>query len=146
MTVHVTYNDDNTLDFWVSGGTVSVAFVKGGDGYNEYAYPSPVTSDTNLVSPLNGGDKVPAISHSVYCVSEDEEKSAPPESEAPSSPPESAEPSSPPESAAPSEAPSSEPSAEVSSEPSAEVSSRAVQPARICRTERIDPAQRWRRW
>ncbi len=69
VTVDVTYNGDNSLDFEATGGLVYVAFVKGGNNYNEYDYrPDGVASDTDLVSPLNGGGQVPAVSHSVFCV------------------------------------------------------------------------------
>jgi hypothetical protein len=68
VTIDVTYNDDNSLDFSATGGLVDIAYVKGGDNYNEYDYNPAVASDTNLVSPLNGGNQVPTVSHSVYCV------------------------------------------------------------------------------
>ena len=68
VTITVTYHDNNSLDFSATGGVVDVAYVKGGDNFNEYDYNPAVASDTNLVSPLNGGNQVPAVSHSVYCV------------------------------------------------------------------------------
>ena len=70
VTVNVTYNDDNSIDFAATGGTVSIAFVKGGDNYNEYDYSPSVASDTNLVSPVVGGDNqnIPTVSHTVFCV------------------------------------------------------------------------------
>ena len=71
VTVDVTYHQNNSLDFTATGGLVYVAYVKGGDNYNTYDYrPGGVASDTNLVSPDNGGGQVPAVSHSVYCVKE----------------------------------------------------------------------------
>ena len=72
VTINVTYNADNSLDFSATGGLVDIAYVKGGDKYNEYKYNPAVASDTNLVSPLNGGNQVPAVSHSVYCVQPNE--------------------------------------------------------------------------
>jgi hypothetical protein len=72
VTITVTYHDNNSLDFSATGGLVDVAYVKGGPNYNEYDYNPAVASDTNLVSPLNGGDQVPAVSHSVYCVEKNE--------------------------------------------------------------------------
>ena len=72
VTINVTYHADNSLDFSATGGVVDIAYVKGGDNYNEYKYNPAVTSDTNLVSPLNGGNQVPAVSHSVYCVQPNE--------------------------------------------------------------------------
>jgi hypothetical protein len=69
VTVTVTYNADKTsLDFTATGGKVWWAIVKGGDAYNTYTYPAGVTSDTDLVAPLNNGNQQPAISHSVFCV------------------------------------------------------------------------------
>jgi hypothetical protein len=72
VTVTVTYHDDNSIDFAATGGTVSIAFVKGGENYNEYAYSPSVASDTNLVSPAVGADNsnIPAVSHTVFCVAE----------------------------------------------------------------------------
>ena len=64
----VTYHDDNSIDFAATGGLVAVAFVKGGDNANKYTYSPAVASDTNLVSPLNNGGQVPAVSHTVFCV------------------------------------------------------------------------------
>jgi hypothetical protein len=72
VTIHVTYHDNNSLDFSATGGVVDIAYVKGGPNFNEYDYNPAVTSDTNLVSPLNGGNQVPAVSHSVYCVQPNE--------------------------------------------------------------------------
>ena len=70
VTVTVTYHQDNSIDFSATGGTVSKAFVKGGDDYNEYAYSPSVASDTNLISPPVGGEdqNIPAVSHTVFCV------------------------------------------------------------------------------
>ena len=70
VTVTVTYHQDNSIDFAATGGTVSTAFIKGGDNYNEYAYSPSVASDTNLISPPVGGENqnTPAVSHTVFCV------------------------------------------------------------------------------
>ena len=59
VTVTVTYHDNNTIDFAATGGLVAVAFVKGGDNANKYTYSPAVSSDTNLVSPLNSGETGP---------------------------------------------------------------------------------------
>jgi hypothetical protein len=67
VTVNVHFDADNTLDWTATGGTVSIVYVKGGDGYNEYDYNPAVTSDTGLAAPLNGGENVPDISHAVFC-------------------------------------------------------------------------------
>jgi hypothetical protein len=72
VTIHVTYHDNNSLDFSATGGVVDIAYVKGGPNFNEYDYDPAVTSDTNLVAPLNGGNQVPAVSHSAYCVQPNE--------------------------------------------------------------------------
>jgi hypothetical protein len=124
VTVNVTYNDDNSIDFAATGGLVAVAFVKGGDNYNEYAYSPAVASDTNLVSPPVGGDNqnIPAVSHTVFCVVEE-----PPPSEEPSAPP-SEEPSAPP-SEEPSAPPSEEPSAPPSEAPSGSVAGETETPS-----------------
>ncbi len=117
VTVHITYHDDNSIDFSATGGKVAVAFVKGGPDANEYDYAPPVSSDWNLVSPLVGNDKnVPDVSHTVFCVTEDEEGPSEQPSEEPSTAP-SEEPST-----APSEEPSEEPSTAPSEEPSTEPS------------------------
>jgi uncharacterized repeat protein (TIGR01451 family) len=71
VTVTLTYHDGNTVvDFTATGGLVSIAFIKGGDNYNQYTYSPAVASDTNLISPPVGGDNqnTPAVSHTVFCV------------------------------------------------------------------------------
>jgi hypothetical protein len=69
VTVTVTYNAaKNGLDFVVSGGVVNIAYVKGGNAYNEYNYPTGVTGDTGLLSPDNASEGPAGISHSVFCV------------------------------------------------------------------------------
>jgi hypothetical protein len=64
-TYNVSY--DKTSFAWTSG-TVPVSFVvvKGGTDANVYRY-SGAMSDSHLVSPLNGGDQLPAISHVLLC-------------------------------------------------------------------------------
>ena len=110
VTVNVTYHADNSIDFSATGGTVAVAFVKGGEAYNEYAYSPSVTSDTNLVSPENGGLNVPVVSHTVFCVEVDEQKTDPPTEEP------TEEPSTPP-TEEPTEEPSTPPTEEPTEEP-----------------------------
>jgi hypothetical protein len=134
VTINVTYNAAKTsLDFSAVGGTVAIAYVKGGPDYYEYNYGAGVTSDTNLVAPPNGGDNTPVISHSVYCVKdgdkESEPPSAPPQSEPPSAPPQSEPPSAPPQSEPPSAPPQSEPpSAPPQSEPPSAPPSGSIEP------------------
>ena len=67
VTVNVHFDADNTLDWTATGGTISIVYVKGGNGYNEYDYNPAVTSDTGLSAPVVGGDNVPDISHAVFC-------------------------------------------------------------------------------
>jgi len=48
------------------------AYMKGGDGYNEYDYGAQGTmADSGLVCPLNNGGNVPAISHVSFCFGEE---------------------------------------------------------------------------
>jgi hypothetical protein len=63
-----TVGADRTTFSWTST-TVPVSFVvmKGGNDANVYSYGSGVMSDTGLVSPLNDGGNVPAISHVILC-------------------------------------------------------------------------------
>ena len=119
MNVHVIYHDDDSIDFHTEGGTVSVAFVKGGDGYNKYAYSPAVTADDNLVSPLNGGQNVPEVSHTVWCVTEDDAE----ETEEPTKEPTQEPTSEPTQSVEPTQEPTSEPtqSVEPTSEPTQSV-------------------------
>jgi opacity protein-like surface antigen len=65
-----TVSDDETTFDWASS-TVPVTFVvvKGGTDANVYRYAA-ATSDSGLVSPLNAGDQVPAISHVLLCYAE----------------------------------------------------------------------------
>jgi hypothetical protein len=65
-----TVSDDRTTFDWAST-TVPVSFVvvKGGTDANVYRYAG-ATSDSGLVSPLNGGGQVPAISHVLLCYGE----------------------------------------------------------------------------
>jgi hypothetical protein len=82
VTVTVTYHDsDDGLDFEADGGLVTIVYVKGSNGYNEYNYGSPgVASDTDLFAPDAGGSEDPSqVSHLVFCTEEAEE-----ETEAPS--------------------------------------------------------------
>jgi hypothetical protein len=72
VTVTVTYNEDKSFDFEAEGGLVTIAYVKGSSGYNEYNYGSPgVASDENLVAPEAGGSGGAAgVSHLVFCTEE----------------------------------------------------------------------------
>jgi len=68
-TVHVTYHGgDNGFDFTVENGLVTIAYVKGGNAYNEYNYGLPgVAADTDLYAPDNGSEGPAGISHLVFC-------------------------------------------------------------------------------
>jgi hypothetical protein len=89
VTVHLTVNNTTkAVSFTADGGLVTAAFIKGGDGYNEYDYSGDlghgVDSDSNLFPPdNNGGGK--GFSHAVFCTGQ-AEGSTPP-SEGPSTPP-----------------------------------------------------------
>jgi hypothetical protein len=67
VTVNVHFDADNTLDWTATGGTISIVYVKGGNGYNEYDYSPAATSDTGLSAPLVGEGNVPDVSHAVFC-------------------------------------------------------------------------------
>ncbi|HEX7950733.1 MAG TPA: hypothetical protein VF494_10325 [Candidatus Limnocylindrales bacterium] len=99
--VTVTWTFDGTtkeFGFTATGGLVTIAYVKGGDAYNEYDYLGDlghgVASDGNMFAPDNGSDGPAGLSHAVFCTSPSEEESQPP-SEVPSAPPSEA-PSAPP--------------------------------------------------
>ena len=70
VTVQVWYsNGQTTVAFAATGGVVNIAYIKGGDNYNEYNYGGAgAVADSGLVSPLNGGGNVPTVSHTVFCV------------------------------------------------------------------------------
>jgi hypothetical protein len=60
-----------SLSFAPVGGAPTSAIVavivKGGPGYNVYAYSAGQTTDAGLISPVNGGGNIPGISHYVVC-------------------------------------------------------------------------------
>ena len=67
-----TYTVDNEKQtFAWASSTVPVSFVvvKGGTDANVYRYQASM-SDSGLVSPLNGGDQLPTISHVLVCYGE----------------------------------------------------------------------------
>lgn len=72
--VHVDWTYDATtkaFGFTATGGFVSIAYVKGGDAYNEYDYTGfadgGVTSDGNMFAPDNASDGPAGLSHAVFC-------------------------------------------------------------------------------
>jgi hypothetical protein len=86
VTVDWTYDGTSkAFSFTASGGLVTIAYIKGGNGYNEYDYSPGVTSDGNMFAPDNGSDGPAGLSHAVFCTGPSEESTPP--SEAPSTPP-----------------------------------------------------------
>jgi len=69
LTGTYTLADGKTFDWASSTIPVSFVVVKGGTDANVYRYGSAM-SDSALVSPLNGGGQMPAISHVLVCYSE----------------------------------------------------------------------------
>ena len=123
VTVDVTYDagsDPKALDFTATGGVVMVAFIKGGNDYNEYNYsPAGVTADTDLVAPNNSSGTPAGVSHSVFCVAENQETNPP--TETPTAPP-TETPTAPPTetpTAPPTETPTAPPTGEVEPTPGA---------------------------
>jgi hypothetical protein len=87
--VTVTWTYDGTtkaFGFTATGGLVTVAYVKGGDAYNEYDYSGKVdggvASDGHMYAPDNGSEGPAGLSHAVFCTAASEPTEAP--SEAPS--------------------------------------------------------------
>lgn len=121
VTVNVTYsavggNSTASVAFTASGGLVWIAYIKGGDAYNEYNYVAlgGVSSDSGLVSPLVGTDNTPNVSHSVFCVKAAEATATP--TTPPTTPP-TTEPTATPTATTP---PTAEPTAEPTTPPTAE--------------------------
>ncbi|HXG25901.1 MAG TPA: hypothetical protein VNL94_03495 [Candidatus Binatia bacterium] len=86
VTVEWTY-DDTTKEFGftATGGVVLKAYIKGGNGYNEYDYTGMggVTSDGGMFAPDTNNDGVPqGLSHAVFCTGEGEEETSEPSFEA----------------------------------------------------------------
>ncbi|HEX8024700.1 MAG TPA: hypothetical protein VF484_00705 [Candidatus Limnocylindrales bacterium] len=72
VTVTIEYDATaKTLSFTAEGGVVTIAYVKGGDAYNEYDYPvAGVTTDGNLYAPDNDGGQPAGLSHVIFCTGE----------------------------------------------------------------------------
>ena len=79
--VSVTWTYDGTtkaFGFTATGGLVTIAYVKGGNGYNEYDYAgSGVASDGNMFAPDNGSGGPAGLSHAVFCTGPSEPSEAP---------------------------------------------------------------------
>jgi hypothetical protein len=67
--VTVTYDSDTkAVTFSADGGLVTIFYVKGGSGYNEYDYGAGIAADGNLFAPDTNGDGKPqGLSHWVAC-------------------------------------------------------------------------------
>jgi len=79
VSVAWTYNSTSrALAFVATGGLVTVAFVKGGDDYNEYDYSGKpdggVSSDGHLYAPDNASGKPAGLSHAVFCTEPGEQQ------------------------------------------------------------------------
>ena len=65
------------VGFTAEGGLVTVAYVKGGNGYNEYDYSGKtdggVDSDGNMFAPDNGSGGPAGLSHLVFCTTPGDE-------------------------------------------------------------------------
>jgi hypothetical protein len=78
VTVTWTYDSDTkAVGFTATGGLVTIAYIKGGDAYNEYNYVDAlghgVSSDGNLFAPDNGSAGPAGLSHAVFCTGPGEE-------------------------------------------------------------------------
>jgi hypothetical protein len=61
---------NNEQDFTVDNGVVTIAYIKGGNGYNSYTYGGGgVTWDRDLYAPVNGSGNPAGLSHAVFCTS-----------------------------------------------------------------------------
>lgn len=69
VTVTLTYDSTTkAVGFSATGGLVLIAYIKGGDAYNEYDYTDPgVASDGNLFAPDNASGGPAGLSHAVFC-------------------------------------------------------------------------------
>lgn len=72
VTVTWTYDGDTKeFGFSATGGLVTIAYVKGGNGYNEYDYTGEtdggIAEDGGMFAPDNGSDGPAGLSHAVFC-------------------------------------------------------------------------------
>jgi hypothetical protein len=98
VTVTMTYDSDSgAVGFTATGGVVTIAYIKGGNAYNEYNYVTAlgagVASDGNLFAPDNASGGPAGLSHAIFCTGPSTAPSGSPsgsgagESSAPSSDP-----------------------------------------------------------
>jgi hypothetical protein len=67
ITITVVVSPDGKSMSWTSSKPVLFVTVKGGPNYNFYNYLlKNATADTGLAAPLNGGGKVPGLSHMTF--------------------------------------------------------------------------------
>ena len=82
VTVAWTYDDETKeFSFVASGGLVSIAYIKGGNDYNEYNYTGfpdgGVASDGNMFAPDNESGGPAGLSHAIICTVVVEEEPTP---------------------------------------------------------------------
>jgi hypothetical protein len=85
VTVTWTYDGDTKeVGFSAEGGLVTHAYIKGGNGYNDYDYTGEagggIASDGGLFAPDNGSGGPAGLSHAIFCTAAGDEEP----SEAPS--------------------------------------------------------------
>jgi hypothetical protein len=68
--INITKSTTDNSFSWSSAWPVACVLVKGGDAYNVYCYPEPVTSDSGLFAPVNASGGPAGISHVTFCYSE----------------------------------------------------------------------------
>jgi hypothetical protein len=88
VTVTWTYDaETKEVGFTAEGGLVTIAYVKGGNAYNEYDYTGKtdggVASDGGMFAPNNASGGPAGLSHLVFCTEAGEESAPPPPSPSP---------------------------------------------------------------
>lgn len=78
VSVAWTYNGTTkALSFVATGGLVNIAYVKGGNAYNEYDYSGKsnggVASDGHLYAPDNASGGPAGLSHAIFCTTPEED-------------------------------------------------------------------------
>jgi hypothetical protein len=88
VTVTWTYDSDTKeFGFSATGGLVTHAYIKGGNGYNDYDYTGEagggIDADGGLFAPDNGSDGPAGLSHAVFCTVAGDEATPTPEAPTP---------------------------------------------------------------
>jgi hypothetical protein len=143
VTVTWTYDGDSKeFGFTATGGLVTIAYVKGGNGYNIYDYTGfaggGVAWDGGMFAPdTNDNGDPQGLSHAVFCTGPGQEESQAPSEVPPSeAPPSEVAPSEVPPTEAPSFEQSEAPETEAPSEvPPSEVPPSEVPPSEVPPTE-----------